>query len=103
MKLASIVKDIIKESKVDDYVDEINDILSSGQDGEFSKWHQKELKTLYNKIPDILKDKFWKNYIISCKKIGPLEGELEFMSKLFNKPKPNIPVRDEYDDDDDDF
>lgn len=86
-KAKSKNKEIVKRM-ADAVIEEFNDILSSGQGvTAIEVWHEQELQKTYDEIPDNLKDEVYKAYLRSIGPNGmdPLDGEEEFIKKLFKK------------------
>lgn len=73
---------------IESFIDEINDILSSGQGESYiDDWHQESLKDLYKTIPVEYRSVVYKAYLKSISDdsgMEPLRGEKEFMKQLFN-------------------
>jgi hypothetical protein len=91
-----VLKENSETQTVQDYVDIIFDILTTGEYGDRTllEFHEEELEKLYNGIPEELKDKVWEGYIervnSKYRSWDILDGELDFMSQLFKKPKPKL-------------
>lgn len=85
----------LSKKQLDFYLDEINDILSSGQgDYYIDDWHEKSLKELYKTIPVEHRLAVYSVYLKSLKgpnAMTPLKGEKTFMKQLFsNKIKESV-------------
>ena len=78
----------LSEKQIDFFIEEINDILSSGQgDPHIDSWHIESLKKLYKTIPTKYKLAVYNAYLKSLKgpdAMEPLQGEKAFMKQLFS-------------------
>lgn len=78
----------LSKKVVESFIDEITDIMSSGQGSPaIDDWHEGALKELYKTIPIEYRPAVYKAYLKSISGdsgMEPLYGEKEFMKQLFN-------------------